>query len=211
MAYEGFRQIFGSHILKKVKKVDGLGYLPDPPFIVAANHNGFLDAMAITLYVQRRYHQPLYYITTPWAWKMFGKYLARHWLNMIPRQDDNKQETFEETLRCLRSGHILGIFPEGTRNPDPQVLLRGKTGAVRFALATGVPLIPVGIYNTTGHYFTEAFKSLWQPAKEIRLTFGAPIDLSEYKNKPIDKPLLEAATRRLMLSIGLLCGKKYPF
>lgn len=41
-----------------------------------------------------------------------------------------------------------GIHPEGTRFPDGR-LYRGRTGAVRVALATGAPLVPVAITDTT--------------------------------------------------------------
>lgn len=212
MAYEGLRQIFGPHILKKIKKVGGLEHLPErPPFILAANHVGFMDAMVLTLLVQRRYRQSPYFITTPWAWKMFGKFLARRWLHMIPRQDNDKQMTINETLKRLKAGNVLGIFPEGRRNPTPGQLLKGKTGAVRFALATGAPLVPAGIINTTGRRFSEAFRSLWQPEKQVELNIGPAVDLSEFKDKTIDKPLLEAATRKLMKSIGSLCHKEYSF
>ena len=36
-------------------------------------------------------------------------------------------------LRVLSEGHLLGIYPEGTRSPDGR-LYRGKTGVARMAL-----------------------------------------------------------------------------
>ncbi len=212
MAYEGLRQIFGPIIQKKITKAGGLEHLPErPPFILAANHVGFLDAMVLSLLVQKHYRQSPYFITTPWAWKMFGKFLARHWLRMIPRQDNNKQATIDEAIRHLKNGEILGIFPEGERNPDQTQLLKGKTGAVRFAIAAGVPLVPVGIINTTGQHFGEAFRSLWKSDKYVELNIGPAIDLTGFTGKSIDRPLLEDATRKLMTAIGALCHKKYSF
>lgn len=40
-------------------------------------------------------------------------------------------------LRVLASGHLLGIYPEGTRTPDGR-LYRGKTGVARLALEARV-------------------------------------------------------------------------
>ena len=42
-------------------------------------------------------------------------------------------------------GRSLGIFPEGQVNRDPDHLLRGRRGATRLSLATGIPVVPMGI------------------------------------------------------------------
>ena len=47
----------------------------------------------------------------------------------------------------LKSGALLGIYPEGTRSPDGR-LYRGKTGVAKLILATGVPVIPVAMIGT---------------------------------------------------------------
>ena len=41
-------------------------------------------------------------------------------------------------IRLLKEGHMLGIYPEGTRSPDGQ-LYKGKTGVARMALEAGRP------------------------------------------------------------------------
>lgn len=69
----------------------------------------------------------------------------------------------------LRSGRVLGIFPEGTRHPGGLGPLHG--GAARLALATGAPLIPVGITGSD---------EIWSGGRlrpvPVRVTFGAPLD-----------------------------------
>ena len=42
---------------------------------------------------------------------------------------------------------LLGIYPEGTRAPDPR-LHKGHTGVARLSLRCDVPIIPVGIVGT---------------------------------------------------------------
>ena len=44
-------------------------------------------------------------------------------------------------LRVLGEGHLLGIYPEGTRSPDGR-LYKGKTGVARLALESRAPVIP---------------------------------------------------------------------
>ena len=51
----------------------------------------------------------------------------------------------QQARRKLEAGHAIGVFPEGTVNRDPQMLLPGRRGAAYLSLATGVPVVPVGI------------------------------------------------------------------
>ena len=47
----------------------------------------------------------------------------------------------------LERGGVFGIYPEGTRTRDGY-LHRGHTGVARLALATGAPIVPVGLVAT---------------------------------------------------------------
>ena len=69
----------------------------------------------------------------------------------------------------LRSGRVLGIFPEGTRHPGGLGPLHG--GAARLALATGAPLIPVGVRGTGEIWSGRAPRPV-----RVTVTFGAPLD-----------------------------------
>jgi len=112
-------------------------------------------------------------------------------------------------ISTVRQGEIVGIFPEGKRNIN-KYLLKGKTGAVRAALETEVPLIPVGLVTNIGRNFGKVLIDIWRKNKFVDISIGREVDLTEFKNKPIDKSLLTAATSKLMNSIAVLCGKEYP-
>jgi 1-acyl-sn-glycerol-3-phosphate acyltransferase len=214
MAYEGLRQIFGPLINSKIKEVGGLEHLLDhPPFIVAANHVGFLDAPIIIMTMLSRQERLVHYLTDRLMWWLWGGPIARRWLGMIMVHTYNERrraESLSEAITVLERGGTVGIFPEAWRNSDPHTLLPGKTGAVRLALASGVPIIPVGLVNTTGKTLGEAACGVFRKNTYATLKIGEPVDLAEFKNKPIDKPLLVAATRKLMKAIGALCNKEYP-
>lgn len=209
MSYFGYRQIFGPLVRNKIRNVQDRKNLPNKlPFILAANHEGFLDAPALVMFILYHYNKPTYYLTKKYMWRWWGGPVAGFMLGMIPVHPGRKADALSEAVRMVNKGNIIGIFPEGGRNPQKD-LRKGKTGAVRLALETGIPLIPIGIKNHTGYSLFVAIKNYWQKDKFIDISVGQPVDLTEFKNKPIDKPLLEAATRKLMLAIGNLCGKTY--
>lgn len=212
MGYTLLYRIFSPLFRMKLRNVRGTEYLPDkPPFLIAANHVGFFDGPALASVIFRQYRQPIYYVTLEAVWRIWGKLIARNFFGMIPLDNKQKSGVLQESLEHLKAGHIVGIFPEAHRNKDEASLEQGKTGAIRMAITSGAPIIPVGIINTTGLRLGAALASLSKKNAYIDLSFGPPVDLSEFQNRPIDKPLLDEATRKLMLAIGRLCNKDYHF
>ena len=60
---------------------------------------------------------------------------------------ENGAASFVAALRALKSGEIIGIFPEGTVSTSFE--LKGlKSGAVRLAMGAGVPVIPTIIWGS---------------------------------------------------------------
>lgn len=100
------------------------------------------------------------------------------------------------------SGSGVIVYPEGTLTRDPDLWpMRGKTGAVRIALAAGIPLIPAA------HWGTERFLGPYArfprliPRVTITVRYGEPVDLSEFAGRPLDGPTLAAATEKVMAAI----------
>ena len=48
---------------------------------------------------------------------------------------------------CSAEGHLLCVYPEGTRTLDRSVH-KGRTGVTRLSRECGVPVIPVGVIGT---------------------------------------------------------------
>ena len=65
------------------------------------------------------------------------------------RETDSGKATLAEGIRLLQAGRTVGIFPEGVLSPLAQLDRGGcyppHTGVARLALATGAPVIPIGI------------------------------------------------------------------
>ncbi len=99
-------------------------------------------------------------------------------------------------LSNLKDGNLMLIFPEGTRNRDPEnvPLLPLQEGAAMMALRANVPLIPIWVH---GRY---------NPIRGIRVRVGKPVDLDDFRKEK--KPDLRAATERIedaMLELRALC------
>lgn len=211
MHYPILRQTVYPRIIKKINQVNGLENIPHPPYIIAANHQGFLDPLIVASVILKNFNRKTYFLTQSTMWRIWGRYLAVHWLGMIPIDRNNKSQSIEMAEEYIKKGGIVGIFPEGTRYPEKGLLLKGKTGAIRLALATKVPLCPCGVINPTGHRLGKAFMSLCNSKKEISINIGKPLKFDKYYNQEITKELLEQATREIMQEVGKLCGKIYPY
>ena len=56
-------------------------------------------------------------------------------------------EAFRLAQRVLAAGHVLMVFPEGTRSPTGE-LQRPKDGLAMLALRTNATIVPIGVSNT---------------------------------------------------------------
>lgn len=100
------------------------------------------------------------------------------------------------------------VYPEGTLTRDPDLWpMRGKSGAVRLALETDIPLIPAAHWGTQ-KLMPRYGKGIHPfPRKTIEVAVGEPLDLSKFKDREIDQKTVNEATRMLMNEITrLLAG-----
>ncbi|TYQ15406.1 UNVERIFIED_CONTAM: 1-acyl-sn-glycerol-3-phosphate acyltransferase [Acetivibrio alkalicellulosi] len=80
--------------------------------------------------------------------------------------------SIKTALRLLEDGHIVGIFPQGTRTKKKDVKeVKVKAGAALLAQKSGVPILPVAISGKT------------TPFSKIKIVFGKPFTLDLDKNK----------------------------
>lgn len=190
-----------------ITPVTGMEHIPKhPPYILAMNHVGFFDGPAIAMTMLPYLTESLQFLTLDIMWRFWGGPLATRYFGMVRLQPNNVRGSLDRMIELVRAGKAVGIFPEGGRNTHPDQLLLGKTGAIRMALATGAPLIPVGIRNAMGFSMASSFASFFRPDRHIAIHIGRPVDLSVYRNQPITRELLHRATDDLMRAIGRLIG-----
>lgn len=81
---------------------------------------------------------------------------------------------YAEAVRALRSGELVGVFPEATISRSFE-LKEFKSGAVRMAQEAGVPLIPTIIWGSQRIWTKDHKKRLLRPKAPVTITVGEPI------------------------------------
>jgi 1-acyl-sn-glycerol-3-phosphate acyltransferase len=118
----------------------GLENLPSGSKILAANHPNASDGLQLPLILAERVtvilQENLLHLP------FFGWILTHS--GHIPVCSHDRRVAFDQACKALKEGKTILIFPEGTLNPENREVRVG-TGAVRLSLATGVPIVPVGI------------------------------------------------------------------
>jgi 1-acyl-sn-glycerol-3-phosphate acyltransferase len=81
--------------------------------------------------------------------------------------------SYQEGVRYLRTGEVVGIFPEATISRSMEIK-ELKTGAARLAAEAGVPLIPVVLWGTQ-RMMTKDHPKDFSRGKTIAISVGEPL------------------------------------
>jgi len=117
----------------------------------------------------------------------------------------NGSASFVAALRALRAGEIVGIFPEGTISVSFEIK-ELKSGAVRLAMASGVPVIPTIVWGSQRIWTKKVKRNLGRHKIPIIVTFGDPI----YFDKQSDVEAGEKLLRETMISMLHETQRRYP-
>jgi 1-acyl-sn-glycerol-3-phosphate acyltransferase len=102
-------------------------------------------------------------------------------------------EAIQTAVGLARDGHVIAMFPEGTRRKKGLRKTRqaqAHTGAARIALEADVPLVPVGIKGTDG----------LRKLRPWRVRYGTPVELDDLRAlQPTEAA--RVATDRVMAAI----------
>lgn len=177
------------------------------PFILAPNHYSEIDPIAMGAAVWHLGRLPRFMAKTSlFSVPVLGWMLRRSGQIPVERQGAARGGNpmgAANQLIAQESGVI--VYPEGSLTRDPDLWpMRGKSGAVRLAIESGIPLIPVAHWGTQKLMPRYGKRIHPFPRKTIEVAVGEPIDLEKYRGRAIDQRLVTEATKELMDAITAL-------
>ncbi len=156
-------------------KVYGVEHVPPTGgVLILSNHHSFLDPPCIGVQIRR----PVSYLAKSELFDVpvFGKVIPK--LNAFPvRQGAGDVGAVRETIKRLKEGHVLTVFPEGSRSSHGQLqqILGGFTLIVRKA---GVPIVPAVIDGT---FEAWPMGRPFPRSSPVRVMFGPAMHVSDLK------------------------------
>jgi len=122
-------------------------------------------------------------------------------MNVIPLdRGEADRHAYLAAKRALEKGAAMVLFPEGHRSPN-HALIEGKHGAIRLAVRTGVPIVPMAIWGTEVGFLGALLR------KPIRVRYGKPYNPSALTSGAHDQ--WEKLTDDLMRRIAALLPEEY--
>ena len=175
-------------------------------FVAAPNHVSYYDPFVVALFLYDSGRPPFFLgkeavFRIPVLGKLVG------WSGQIPvyRGTGRAADAYRAAVAAVDAGKAVVVFPEGTLSRDPDGWpMVGKTGAVRIALQTGKPLIPIAQWGAQEVLPTYSTKPRFFPKKTVTAVAGPAVDLDDLRGRPIDAALLREATERVMAAITVL-------
>ena len=155
-------------------------------YLVCCNHISYLDPFFLMVGHKRQicfmakdelFHNKI----LAWLFTRVGAFPVK--------RGSGDTDSIKHALDLLENGKLLGIFPEGTRSKNGE-LLKFKAGAAMLAFKTQCPILPVSVYAPKG---VGLFK------KHI-IHFGKLITLEELG-------LVEGTTTEIRNASRLLMGR----
>jgi 1-acyl-sn-glycerol-3-phosphate acyltransferase len=171
--------------------------------LLVANHTSSTDpaflqagcARPLAFLQAREYHEDL-----PWLRWVFDE------TGCVPVARNGRDVRAVRTaLRHLKQGRVVGVFPEGGLSGAGKGRIhRCRCGIALLALRSGAPVFPAFIDGGPQHWHVAR---AWMFPSRARVTFGPAVDLSAYRGRRINRPLLEEVTAYLMSHVAALDPK----
>ena len=162
-----------SHILGRGVRVSGNHQLPPGPKIIAANHTVGSDPLFIPPILE----ETVYFLFQDGLFRIsvVGWMLKKTGRSPSSASQERPKRLSEKACNLLNEGKTIVLFPEGKLVARSE-RIPAKTGVIRMALATGAPIIPLGMYvaeKDTINIKGKQKSMLWQISGKCHMRFGA--------------------------------------
>lgn len=176
-------------------KIEGKENIPaEGALLFCGNHRTYLDPPLVVVTAGRHMR---FMAKEELSKNKFLAFLGIIFDAIYVKRDSKDITAMKEALKTLKNGGCVGLFPEGTRNGLEKNDGKLKNGAAYLALKTGAKIVPIGIKGDT------------KPFSKAIITFGKPLDLSQYEGiKKIDENIENEVSSKLKEEILKLATTK---
>jgi 1-acyl-sn-glycerol-3-phosphate acyltransferase len=195
MLYVTFRSLF--RLLFKFVyrwRIEGRENVPTSgAVVVCSNHISLLDPPLLGASLERQVFfmakEELFHIPVI-------SFLIRRFGAFPVKRGAGDRAALRTALSILQRGDVLGIFPEGTRSKTGR-LGKPQSGVSLLAIKGNAVVVPAAIIGP------------FRMFRPIRIVFGKPIDLSQYRDQKLNSALLEEVSLKIMDDIRALMETKH--
>lgn len=175
----------------------------DGGFIIVPNHISHADPLVAAHYIHDAGRWPQFLgKASLFRLPVIGPILHRCKQIPVERGTVDAVKSLDRLVDALNRGGAVVIYPEGTITREPDLWpMKGKTGAARLALATGVPVIPVAMVGPEKMFDPKTSRLRLRPRTPVTVVAGPPIDLSRWAGAAPSRVILEEMTDTIMLGI----------
>ncbi len=154
-------------------EVKGVEKIPKRNFILAPNHQSFLDGFLITSSLPDDILKDTYFLAEEIYFKSkFRKVIAKNFHIVTVNINKNLKGSLQKTAFLLKNGKNVVIFPEGARTRDGKLLPFKKTFGI-LSKELNVPVVPLTI---KGAYDSYPIGAKFPRPHKIELIFHEPIE-----------------------------------
>ena len=221
-------------ITAPLREIEGEEHLPAQAsgIIFVFNHNNYVETLVLAAWLLNRWSCSRIHFLVDWVFTrlpLIGPLIRI--TNPLPVYNKPSPVRFLERKRNrtarapavtraldkLAQGGTVALFPEGTRNRNPDILSRGRKGAASLALQSQALIVPIGL----------RVKKKKPGIPVLNMKIGAPLLFRQEKNryehclnplpaarsraKHIRLYLEKIVTHEIMRALAKLSGKHYPF
>jgi len=178
-------------------KVTGADNLPGTgPVVVISNHLSLWDPLVVGSAVKRK----VYFMAKEELFRYpFVGSIIRSWGAFPVKRGHTDRKALKNAMEVLRNGHVLGIFPEGTRSTSGE-LQDFKSGAVALAVKFNAPILPVGLTGTKNIFSKGRFHS-------FQVNIGKPIPTEKYASGRPKPEIIDELNRKVWEEVAKLVGQ----
>jgi 1-acyl-sn-glycerol-3-phosphate acyltransferase len=208
------RPLMMSMTLRDWRGVENLGQ-HGKGIVVAPNHISWFDPLVIA-HVLHDNGRPPRFLAKQAVFEVpvVGRIIEG--ADQIPvTRDEDPAASLAAAAAALRAGEAVIVYPEGTITRDTKLWpMSGKTGALRLALETGAPLIPIAQWGAQDIMPPYQKTLRLVPRKTMQVNVGPALEIEDLRDQPVTRELLIEGTNRLLDEITRLLeqlrGEKAP-